>query len=76
MAGSLVRPSFLMPYLAERTEEVQAPFSPQVRSPRLGVDRGTFAELVRSAGSRQEDDHEDQAVAASGQPPKHSPESL
>ncbi|MGZ6269829.1 MAG: hypothetical protein ACXWMU_04580 [Candidatus Limnocylindrales bacterium] len=66
----LVRPSFLMPYLAGRTEEVQAPFSPQVRRPRLGVDRGTFAELVRSAGSQQEDDHEDQAAAASGEPSK------
>jgi hypothetical protein len=67
----LVRPSFLMPYLAGRTEEVQAPFSPQVRRPRLGVDRGTFAELVRSAGTQQEDDYEDQAAAASGQPSQH-----
>ncbi|HSQ54140.1 MAG TPA: hypothetical protein VLM40_00215, partial [Gemmata sp.] len=35
----LVRPSFLMPYLSGYTEDMQAPFSPQVHRPVLGLDR-------------------------------------
>ena len=69
---SYLGPTVLLDALSGRTHRGGAgpPFLRKFAVPDLGIDRGTFAELVRSAGSQQEDDHEDQAAAASAEPPK------